>query len=89
MDWAAVSLTAQLATLTSLILFFAGVPCAYWLSRTAWRGRFLIEAVVALPLVLPPTVVGFYLLLALGPSSVVGSTYESLTSRLPGFSSGR
>lgn len=84
MDWAAVVLTLELACWTSAILFAAGVPFAYWLATTSWRGRFLAEAVVALPLVLPPTVVGFYLLLALGPRSPLGQAYESISgSRLP------
>jgi molybdate transport system permease protein len=84
MDWTAVWLTVRLATCASLILFVAGVPFAYWLSTTRWRGRFVLEAVVALPLVLPPTVVGFYLLMAMGPRSPLGQLFEGLTAhRLP------
>src|SRR5690606_21668456 len=84
MDWAAVGLTLKLATATTLILSLAGIPLAWWLAHSARRGRFLIEAVVALPLVLPPTVLGFYLLVAMGPHSPLGQAYESITnSRLP------
>lgn len=84
MDWTAVVLTARLAACTSFLLFVLGVPFAYWLSSARFRGRFLLESLVALPLVLPPTVVGFYLLLAMGPSSPLGGWYESLAgSQLP------
>ena len=78
MDWVAIWLTMRLATATTLILFIAGLPLAYWLAMTRWRGRFLIEAVVALPLMLPPTVLGFYLLVAMGPHSPLGRLAESL-----------
>lgn len=84
MDWAAVWLTLKLASATTLVLFVVGLPLAYWLSVTRWRGRFLIEAAVALPIVLPPTVLGFYLLLAMGPQGPVGQFTESwLGWRLP------
>ena len=63
-----------------------GLPLAYWLATTRFRGRALVEAVVALPLVLPPTVLGFYLLLATGPNSLLGDWYESITGRLLPFS---
>lgn len=84
MDWLALSVTIRLACATTGILFVLGLPLAYWLSRTRWSGRFLVESVVALPLVLPPTVLGFYLLVALGPRSPFGSWIVSLTGqRLP------
>ncbi len=84
MDWAAFWVTARLATWTTAILFVLGLPLAYWLATTRWRGKFLVEAVVALPLVLPPTVLGFYVLTATGPNGVVGRPFESLTGgRLP------
>lgn len=84
MDWAAIWLTMRLATASTLILFVFGLPLSYWLATTRWRGRFLIEAVVALPLVLPPTVLGFYLLLAMGPHGPIGKLFESLFhTRLP------
>lgn len=65
--WAPISLTLGLAGITTIILLAIGTPIAWWLARSRWRGRELVGAVVALPLVLPPTVLGFYLLLALGP----------------------
>lgn len=84
MDSTALWLTLRLATLTTTILLGVGLPLAWWLATTRWRGRFLIEAVVSLPLVLPPTVLGFYILMATGPNSPFGAAYESATgSRLP------
>ncbi|MCS6946859.1 MAG: molybdate ABC transporter permease subunit [Steroidobacteraceae bacterium] len=84
MDWEALALSVRLATGTMLVLLVLGLPLAYWLSQTRWRGRFLLEALVALPIVLPPTVLGFYVLLAIGPSSPIGRAYESLAgARLP------
>jgi molybdate transport system permease protein len=66
------------------VLVAFGLPLAFWLANTRWRGRFLIEAVVALPIVLPPTVLGFYVLMAIGPLSPLGRFYESLFGhRLP------
>ncbi len=59
MNWIAISVTLKLATLTALILLIIGLPLAYWLSFSRWRWKFLIESVVALPLVLPPTVLTF------------------------------
>ena len=56
MDWTAVGLSIRLASLVALILLLGGLPIAYWLTFSKWRGKFLVEAVVALPLVLPPTV---------------------------------
>ena len=84
MDWTAIALTARLAGCTALLLLFAGLPLARWLATTRWRGRVFVEAVVALPLVLPPTVLGYYVLVALGPHSPLGAWYERLAgSRLP------
>src|SRR5262245_495634 len=79
MDWAAIGLSLRLATCTTLLLCAVGLPLAYWLATSRWRWKFLVEAVVALPLVLPPTVLGFYLLLALGPHSPLGRGYTALT----------
>lgn len=86
MDVTAVWLTLQLATSTTIILGLLGVPLAHWLAWTEWRGKFLVEAVVALPLVLPPTVLGFYVLMATGPNSPLGQLYEHVTGRLLPFS---
>lgn len=77
-DFAALVITFKLAGLTTLILLLLGTPFAWWLARTNWRLKFVVEAVVALPLVLPPTVLGFYLLVALGPHGPVGSLMERL-----------
>jgi len=79
MDWTAVWLTLRLAATTALILLLVGLPVAYWLATTRWRGRFIVEAIVALPIVLPPTVLGFYLLMALGPRGPVGRVVQALT----------
>jgi molybdate transport system permease protein len=81
MDWTAAWLTIRLALATALILLVIGLPLAYWMATTRWRGRFLIEAVVALPIVLPPTVLGFYLLMALGPQGPVGRAVIALTGQ--------
>ena len=78
MNWTAISVTFQLATLTALILLMVGLPIAYWLTFSLWRWKFLVESVVALPLVLPPTVLGFYILVAIGPHSPVGQLYSRL-----------
>ncbi|WP_447977104.1 molybdate ABC transporter permease subunit [Candidatus Nitrospira bockiana] len=78
MNWTAISVTFQLATLTALILLIIGLPLAYWLSFSQWRWKFLVESVVALPLVLPPTVLGFYILVAIGPRSPLGRLYTSV-----------
>ena len=83
-DWQALALTARLAALVTLILFVVGTPLAWWLARTgsAWKG--VIGAVVALPLVLPPTVLGFYLLIAMGPEGPLGQFTALLgLGRLP------
>ena len=80
-DLTALVVTLKLATATTLILLLLGTPLAWWMARTRWRFKFLLEAVVALPLVLPPTVLGFYLLLALGPNGPLGGLMESLGGR--------
>lgn len=84
MDWTALGVTLKLAVWTVLCLIALGLPLAYWLANTKFRGKALIESVVALPLVLPPTVLGFYLLMATGPRSPVGRGLESISGeRLP------
>src|SRR5712692_6730075 len=79
MNIEALLLSIRLALCVSSILFVVGVRLAYWLAFSRWRWKFLVEAVVALPLVLPPTVLGFYILLAIGPASPLGRGYASLT----------
>ncbi len=78
MNWTAILLTLKLAALTAVILLAVGMPIAYWLTYSRWRWKFLIESVVALPLVLPPTVLGFYILVAIGPQSPFGQFYTNI-----------
>jgi molybdate transport system permease protein len=87
-DLAAVRLTLELATVVTLLLLAIGTPIAWWLARTRSRLRHAVGAVVALPLVLPPTVIGFYLLLLLGPNGPVGKLTEALGIGLLPFSFG-
>lgn len=77
-DAAAILLTLRLAATTTALLFVVGTPLAWWLARTDSRLRPAVEAVTALPLVLPPTVLGFYLLVLLGPTGAVGAFWEGL-----------
>ena len=72
MNWEALLTTLKLALATSVILMLIALPLSYWVAFSKWRWKFLVEAVVALPLVLPPTVLGFYVLIALGPQSPLG-----------------
>lgn len=78
MDTIALMLSAKLAGLTTLLLLGLGLPLAWWLATSRCKGKFLVEAVVALPLVLPPTVLGFYLLIGLGPHSPAGKLFETV-----------
>ncbi|MBI1284299.1 MAG: molybdate ABC transporter permease subunit [Thiobacillus sp.] len=77
-DWSAIRLTLELASVTTALLLVIGTPIAWWLARTrsAWKGA--VGAVVALPIVLPPTVIGFYLLVTMGPNGPVGQLTQSL-----------
>lgn len=79
MDWSAIFLTIRLALVVCATLLIVGTPIAYWLSFTRWRWKFFVESIVALPLVLPPTVLGFYVLVAMGSRSPVGRWYQSFT----------
>ncbi len=72
-------LTLKLATVTTIALLALGTPLAWWLSRTQSRAKTAIEALVALPLVLPPTVLGFYLLIGLGPDGIIGAPWHAAT----------
>jgi len=86
MDFEAVWLSVQLAGWTTVTLFVLGLPLAYWLAVTRWRLKFLLEAIVVLPMILPPTVLGFYILIAIGPLSPLGTTYEAMVGRSLAFS---
>ena len=77
-DLGAVWLTLRLASVTTLLLLLIGTPLAWWLARTHSRWRAAVGALVALPLVLPPTVLGFYLLISMGPNGAVGQLTQSL-----------
>ena len=78
MNWTAILTSLELALTTTLVLMVIGIPIAYWLAFSEKRWSFLIESIVALPLILPPTVLGFYVLVALGPRSPFGRVYEQL-----------
>lgn len=78
MNWTAIWVTFKLASLTSAALVVLGLPIAYWLAYSTRRWKFLVESVVALPLVLPPTVLGFYILVAIGPHSPIGLFYTDV-----------
>jgi molybdate transport system permease protein len=83
-DWTAVRLTAQLAALTTALLLVAGTPVAWWLARTRSAFKPVVASLVAMPLVLPPSVLGFYLLLLMGPQGPVGQFTQALgLGRLP------
>jgi molybdate transport system permease protein len=84
-DWQTLWLTLQLAFTVSVLLLLIGLPIAYWIAFSSWRWKFLVEAIVALPIVLPPTVLGFYVLVALGPRSPVGRWWISLTGHTLAF----
>ena len=85
MDWQAFWLTIRLAVLVAAVLAVLGLPIAYWIAFSRWRWKFLAEAVVALPIVLPPTVLGFYVLVALGSRSPLGRFWQSLTGHTLAF----
>jgi molybdate transport system permease protein len=85
MNWEAFWLSVRLATIVSSVLLTIGIPVAYWLTYSRWRWKFLVEAAVALPIVLPPTVLGFYVLVALGSRSPIGRWWESVTGHTLAF----
>jgi molybdate transport system permease protein len=85
MDWQAFWLTFRLSVLVAAILVVVGLPVAWWISYSRWRWKFLAEAVFGLPIVLPPTVLGFYVLVALGPHSPLGRGWQALTGHTLAF----
>jgi len=86
MDWQAIWLTVRLAAIVSAILLVVSLPLAHWLTFSRRRWTFLIESVVSLPLVLPPTVLGFYLLMSMGSRSPIGRAWEAWTGHGLAFS---
>jgi molybdate transport system permease protein len=85
MDWQAFWLTVRLAVFVAASLVVIGLPIAYWITYSRWRWKFLVEAVVALPIVLPPTVLGFYVLVALGARSPLGRLWQAHTGHTLAF----
>ena len=84
-DWQTFWLTLELAVIVSGALLALGLPVAYWIAFSKWRWKFLVEAVVALPIVLPPTVLGFYVLVGLGAHSPLGRWWIALTGHTLAF----
>jgi molybdate transport system permease protein len=78
MNIEAILVSLRLAITVSAILLAVSLPLAYWLAFTTWRGKFLLESMVALPLVLPPTVLGFYALMVMGPRGVLGKLWSAM-----------
>jgi molybdate transport system permease protein len=78
LNWQAVFLSLKLAICVAGILLAVGMPIAYWITYSRWRFKFLVEAIVALPIVLPPTVLGYYILVGLGPRHLAGKIWQSL-----------
>lgn len=86
MDWQAFWLTVRLAVVVAGALVIIGLPIAYWIAYSNWRWKFVAEAVVALPIVLPPTVLGFYVLISLGARSPLGRWWIGITGHTLAFS---
>jgi len=86
LDYQPIILTLQLAAVTVVVLLVIGIPISWWLAHTRMRFRPVIEAIVALPLVLPPTVLGFYLLILLGPNGWIGKPVSLVTGSTLSFS---
>jgi molybdate transport system permease protein len=79
MDWTSIWVSVRLSMATMAVLLVVGIPIAYWIAFSTWRFKFLVEAIVALPLVLPPTVLGFYVLVTIGSNSPVGRLYARMS----------
>ena len=86
MDWTAVILSVKLAIVTQLVLLPPAIICARWLALTSFHGKSWIEGLLALPLVLPPTVIGYYLLLGMGSQSMLGHWFETISGQPLAFS---
>src|ERR1700746_2296925 len=81
MDWRAIELSLRLSSLTTLLLLILGLPLASLLACSRWRWKVFVEGVAALPIILTPTVLGFYVLIAIGPHSPIGQAYVAITGR--------
>ena len=85
MNWPALLLSLKLAAVVCVVLLLIGLPIAYWITFSRRRWKFIVESIVALPLVLPPTVLGFYVLVATGQQSPLGRLYRSWSGHLLPF----
>ncbi|MCX4187569.1 molybdate ABC transporter permease subunit [Methylophaga sp. OBS4] len=86
MDWQALQVSIKLALLTSISLMPIGLGIAYWLARKRFRGSYIVEALITLPLVLPPTVLGYFLLVMMDSQSLLGGLFSSVTGHALAFS---
>ena len=86
MDYSPFLVTFKLACFTTLILFVIGIPIAYFIAFSKWRGKAILESVIMLPIVLPPTVLGFYFIFFLGPNSGVGRFFQDVFGHSLAFS---
>ena len=77
-DLIALFVTLKLASISTIVLILIGTPIAWWLSHSCWRYKYFVEAIIALPLILPPTVLGFYLLVSLGPNGPIGGLSSAM-----------
>ena len=77
-DLIALFVTLKLASISTIVLIVIGTPIAWWLSHSHWRYKYFVEAIIALPLILPPTVLGFYLLVSLGPNGPIGGLSSAM-----------
>ena len=84
-DLIALFVTLKLASISTLVLILIGTPIAWWLSHSHWRYKYFVEAIIALPLILPPTVLGFYLLVSLGPNGPIGGLLSALSGESLAF----
>ena len=84
-DLIALFVTLKLASISTIVLLLIGTPIAWWLSHSHWRYKYFVEAIIALPLILPPTVLGFYLLISLGPNGPIGGLLSALSGESLAF----
>jgi len=84
--WQSILLTLRLASVTTVILFLIGIPLAHWLNTCRWKGIVFLETLVSLPIVLPPTVIGFYLLVLFAPQNPLGASWVRITGQTLAFS---